>query len=439
MQKFDRRSYLRLMAAGVFSSATPMDLATTTGDSPARSRPTPPAGTGPYVVGVGSSTDPYTATQRAVSGGDQWPGSIMAGRTVLIKPNLAAPKPSTTGVTTDPQVVRALVDLALAAGAAAVTIIENGTKFSACGYDFFSSYDPRVRLVDLSNQPGSLVAVPNGLAYKHLYLPKIALEPGVVLISAAKLKTHVNAHVTLSMKNLFGVPPTGPYRVVGLLPRQDLHYRGVDESTVDLNLARPINFAVIDGVWGLEGDGPLTGTPVAMNLVIAGLNPVAVDRVGLEVMGIAQSSVPHLVYASKMGLGPSTSSAINVVGDPFTPHPFTPAQTPPIVWRPVVNPTPFSPGSGQQTSISYGIPSACSTLVEIIEDNDSHPAITQIRQLHDWVARPSGGETLTWDGRDNAGALVAPAGYLVRVQARANSGPTSSKINYATSRVTVVT
>lgn len=438
MLRIDRRSYLQLTAAGFASWVTRPDITAKTRDQSAAPQPRLPAGTGPFVVGVGSSTDPYTATQRAVSGSGQWPGSTIAGRTVLIKPNLVSPKPSTTGVTTDPQVVRALVDLALAAGATAVSVIETGTNFSACGYDFFSSYDSRVQLVNLSNQPVRLVAVPNGLAYKQLYLPKIVLAPGVVFISAAKLKTHVNAHATLSVKNLFGLAPLAPYSVVNHLPRQDLHYRGVDESTIDLNLARPVGFAVIDGIWGMEGNGPLNGTPIAMNLVIAGLNPVAVDRVGLDVMGIAQNSVPHLVYASRMGLGPSTMSAINVVGDPFTPYPFTLAQTPPIVWRPAANPTSFSPGSGQQTSISYSIPSACSTFVEIIADNDSQPGITQIRKLHDWVARAPGSENLTWDGRDNSGALVAPAGYLVRVQARVTSGPTSTKINYATSRVTVV-
>lgn len=123
-----------------------------------------------------------------------------------------------TGVTTDPQVVRALVDLALEAGAAQVLIVESGPQganFSACGYDFFSDYDPdgRVALVDLNSEPVTLAWVPGGMAYTWLYMPELLLDDDVVFISAAKLKCHSHTHATLTMKNLIGLPPAERYRV----------------------------------------------------------------------------------------------------------------------------------------------------------------------------------------------------------------------------------
>ncbi len=69
-----------------------------------------------YDVGVGYSSDPYTAASVALSASGQFPTNL-AGQTVLIKPNLVVPEPSTSGTTTDPTVVKAIVDLCIAAGA----------------------------------------------------------------------------------------------------------------------------------------------------------------------------------------------------------------------------------------------------------------------------------------------------------------------------------
>lgn len=427
-----RRSFLRAATAGAAWLVAGPEIALAAGRQE--------AGTGTaYQVGAGSSSDGYTATQHAVAASGQWPGSAMAGRTVVIKPNLVAPKPSTSGATTDPQVVRALVDLALAAGAASVLIVEGGAgfmpaNFTACGYSFFSSYNPLVQLVDFGTQPVTQVTVPNGLAYQSLYLPTLVADPTIVFISAAKLKCHVDAVVTLSMKNLFGLATPLKYAVPGRLPRMDLHTRGVDEAVIDLNLARPVDFAVIDGIWAMEGNGPLSGTPIQMNVVLAGLNPVAVDRTALTVMEIPQYAVPHLAYASHLNLGPADMRTVTVLGDAFTPQPFVRAQTPPIVFYPAAYPSSFTPESGQYTTLAYRLLTASSTRLEVISDNDSTPGITVLRTLHDWASRAAGVEMLPWDGRNDMGILLPPGRYLARVQARYT--PTSV-INYATGPVTV--
>jgi uncharacterized protein (DUF362 family) len=396
---------------------------------------------GTYQVGVGRSTNPYTATLDAVSSCDEWPAAAIAGRTVLIKPNLVWGLPAASGITTHPQVVRALVDLVLAADAREVLIIEGGEggspPFSACGYGFFNAYGPRarVRLFNLGSDPLALVTVPNGLAYKWLYVPRIAHEDGIVLISAAKLKCHVNSGVSLSLKNLVALAAPVFYAAPLRLPRWDLHARGIDESIVDLNLACPVDFAVIDGIWGMQGNGPFFGTPVRTDLVLAGGNALAVDLAAVQAMGISQASAPHLAYAASVGLGPADVSEINIVGDPFTPRAFLPAQTPPIVWRPVATPPSFSPLQGEETTISYSLASRCWTRVEIIRDNDLHPSVSVVRLLQDWTRLPAGTESLQWDGRGHYGNPVKSGTYLARVKARFGA---YGDVSFATGRVAVV-
>jgi uncharacterized protein (DUF362 family) len=392
-----------------------------------------------FRVGVGSLRSPYAATMRGVLASGEWPAAAIADQTVLIKPNLVSGRPARSGTTTDPQVVRALVDLALAANARQVLIIEGGSEpppFAKCGYEFFNTYDPqgRVRLVDLGSEPVVPVDVPNGLAYDRLFVPRLLQEDGRVLISAAKLKCHCNAGVSLSLKNLVAFAAPRLYSVPLRLPRWDLHARGIDESIVDLNLACSVDFAVIDGLWGMQGNGPLFGTPVPLDLVLAGRNALAVDLVALEAMAISQMSVPHLVYAPSAGLGPADMSEINVVGDPFTPFDFLPAPTPPIVWRPVATPQSFSPGQGERTTISYNLSAPCWARVEIVRDSDNHPSIQVVRTLQDWTAVPAGTASLHWDGLGDHGRPVTPGIYLTRV--RAAFGPGES-VGFATGRLRV--
>ena len=342
-----------------------------------------PGATTKHQVGVARNSNPYDATRKAIEACGQWPAAAIAGKTVAIKPNLVTATPPDRGASVDPEVVRAVVDLALAAGAAQVLIVEHGyggpPPFYRCGYQPFRTYKDRVKLVDLKQYPLTLAPVPDGLTFRSLYLPAPMVQPDVVFISVAKLKTHANTGATLSMKCLVGLASPVKYAVPKMLARQGLHFHGIDQSVVDLNLARPVHFAVIDGIWGMEGPGgPLTGPPVRMDHVIAGLNPVAVDRIGLELMGMPQNAVMHLAYAASRGLGPMDTSTISVSGD-MAPRKFAPASVAPTVWRPAVDPAAFSVKAGQQCAVSYKLAVGCVTRVEIVQDNDSEPGVKLVR------------------------------------------------------------
>lgn len=378
----------------------------------------------PYQVGLGNRDDPYEATLRAVETCGEWPVGSLEGRTVVIKPNLVSPVSADTGIATDSEVVRALVDLALRDGAESVRVVEHvaqASDYAACGYDIFDGYDPdgRVELVNLRDAPERLVPVPEGLAYSELYLPELVLEPDVFFISVGKMKTHALALATLSLKNLFGLPLESRYHDARPYGRFGMHERGVHQVTLDLNLVRPIDFAVVDGMWGMEGNGPLQGNPVRMDTVVAGRNAVAVDRVCLHLMGIPQWGVQHLSYASQRLLGPQVLEEIQILGDPAVPGSFVLPPTPPAIGGPSVYPRVFTPGNGTLAWILYWLgPPGGPVRVRIVRGSPHTAELEPVRTVQDWTWTNTGVRFTHWDGRDDHGELVRdPGGYAVQVQA----------------------
>lgn len=374
----------------------------------------------PYRVGVGHESDPYAATMRAINASQSWDPSQIAGRRVVIKPNLVQAATPESGTITDAQVVRAIVDLALQANAAEVIIIEaspDGAQFEACGYGFFSNYDAngRVRLVDLATEPVILAPVSRGLAYRALYMPAILFEPDTYLVSVAKLKVHNLAQATLSMKNLYGLPPIERYLSPPRRGRFAIHDRSVNAATVDMNRVCPIDFAVVDGIWGMERTGPIGGDPVRMDIVVAGDNALAVDLVCLAAMKIPVADVQHLRYAAMLGFGPAAPGDIEVRGDPMTPRAFVRTPNLPLVNYPRATPGLIVPTRGETTTVEYAVNMPCATRVEIVLATETSPALTPLRTLRNWAAQPAGSAGLVWDGFDDSGQVVPPGLYGIRV------------------------
>jgi hypothetical protein len=223
--------------------------------------------------------------------------------------------------------------------------------------------------------------------------------------------------VTLSMKNLFGVPAVTQYISSPPTGRFAMHDRGVSETIIDLNYLRPINFAVIDGIWGMEGSGPLAGNPVEMDTVFAGLNPVAVDRVAVSAMQISQKAVQHLTYASRFKLGPSSLSQISIVGDPLVSKPFVMPTIPPVIEYPRVVPATISLSAGQTAAIYLWYNQKCNRTVEIVRLSDTSTQVDTIRTLIPYGMRQAGTEQTSWGGVDNNGSPVPPGRYAAHVRA----------------------
>jgi uncharacterized protein (DUF362 family) len=144
---------------------------------------------------------------------------------------------------------------------------------------------------------------------KELFLPKTVL--GVdFLVSMPKLKTHHWAGVTLSLKNMFGIAPGSCYG----WPKNVLHWAGIDRSILDINAAARPDFAIVDGILGMEGNGPIQGTPKPCGVLVLGDDPVAVDATCCRVMGLRPEKVKYLDAAGTM-LGHLDPEKIQQLGD----------------------------------------------------------------------------------------------------------------------------
>jgi uncharacterized protein (DUF362 family) len=128
---------------------------------------------------------------------------------------------------------------------------------------------------------------------KKLYLPNTALRADL-LVSMPKMKTHHWVGATLSMKNLFGVVPGGVYG----WPKNVLHWAGIEESIADLHAVFPRQFAIVDGIVGMQGNGPIQGIPKKAGVLVAGGDPVAVDATCCRIMRIDPYRIGYLKLAS---------------------------------------------------------------------------------------------------------------------------------------------
>src|SRR5690242_5826485 len=220
------------------------------------------------------------------------------GKRILLKPNLVEFEPGSC-INTNPMVVHAAFEAFRAMGAAEVRIAEGpGHRRNtldladAAGY-FHTVPDFEKSFVDLNLDEVTRVRPERQFSrIKKLYLPNSALRADL-LVSMAKMKTHHWAGATLSMKNLFGTVPSGIYG----WPKNVLHWAGIDESIADLHAAFPRQFAIVDGIIGMEGNGPIQGTAKAAGVLVTGPDPVAVDATCCRIMGIDPARVGYLQLA----------------------------------------------------------------------------------------------------------------------------------------------
>src|SRR5580765_6910738 len=234
---------------------------------------------------------------------------------VLLKPNLVGLYPQGV-MNTHPAVIAATSESFLKLGAARV-LIGDGPAMDRDTQAILES----VRLKEFTGKLGKdfcdlniddVERVPletRATRLKELFLPKTVL--GVdFLVSMPKLKTHHWAGVTLSLKNMFGIVPGSCYG----WPKNILHWAGIDRSILDINAAAKPDFAIIDGILGMEGNGPIQGTPRPSGVLLFGDDPIAVDSTACRVMGLLPEKVEYLSRAGTM-LGHLEPTKIEQLGE----------------------------------------------------------------------------------------------------------------------------
>jgi uncharacterized protein (DUF362 family) len=236
-------------------------------------------------------------------------------KVVLLKPNLVGLDP--LGVmNTHPAVIAATRESFLRLGAEQVLIgdgpaMDRDTEAIIESVRLREFAGPVARtFVDLNTDDVERVPLSTRASrLKELYFPKTVLGADL-LVSMPKLKTHHWAGVTLSLKNMFGVVPGSCYG----WPKNVLHWAGIDNAILDINAAIKPDFAIVDGIIGMEGNGPIQGTPKACGALIFGDDPVAVDATCCRVMGLLPERIRYLAAAGTM-LGHVNADKIQQVGE----------------------------------------------------------------------------------------------------------------------------
>ncbi|HSQ79217.1 MAG TPA: DUF362 domain-containing protein, partial [Candidatus Bathyarchaeia archaeon] len=116
-----------------------------------------------------------------------------------------------------------------------------------------------------------------------------------VVISLPKMKTHHWVGLTLSLKNMFGVLPGIYYG----WPKNLLHFRGIERSILDVARTVRVHYAIVDGIVGMEGDGPIMGTAKPLGALVLSPFPLAADATAARLMGFDPAKVPYLAAAGR--------------------------------------------------------------------------------------------------------------------------------------------
>jgi uncharacterized protein (DUF362 family) len=376
--RLNRRQFLQGTTAAAGASALGL-LA------PGRAHAGKDAPSAPVSIARSKDYDPDALLKRLDTMMDQLGGigKLVSGKTVAVKVNLTGnPKqnaldlPAGRTYQVHPNMVLAVASLLDRAGAKRIRFVEGTYQtdppekyFQGAGWDLkaLAALKAPVEYEDTRNQGSGKkyheVKVPWGGSLFPAYLLNHSYVDCDVYVSLAKLKNHVTAGVTLSMKNNFGITPTAAYgqhqhneqstsnrfaifhagkeRPADGVPQEvdpsgprRTSYR-VPRHTVDAVGIRPIDLAIIDGIETVSGgEGPWVKLAVqGPCLLLAGRNPVCTDAVATAVMGydpMARSATGpfpgdnHLALAAGLGLGTNNPKEIEVVGVPLRDavHPF---------------------------------------------------------------------------------------------------------------------
>lgn len=275
---------------------------------------------------------------------------IQPGDWVVIKPNFLVVPGVTSGtytwahngVTTDLRVIKSVIEQLIEEGdASRITVAEgacwrkNGDPVvpeqTIDGWNYHWAWfgnlavddmvaeldaltpDIIVDYIDLNYPPYTETAVPGGgLSQATYYIPDAILNCDR-LIAIAAMKTHNMARVTLTSKLFVGISPAS-YYTNGKFDHMRLNHTYIDRTIVDLMSYHPPDFGIVECFWGTEGSGPLGGSAIQRNLVLAGKDPVAVDAASVYTMGMNPWDIDHLHWAHAKGFGTNNLDYINIVG-----------------------------------------------------------------------------------------------------------------------------
>ncbi|MCX8188419.1 MAG: DUF362 domain-containing protein [Nitrososphaeria archaeon] len=237
---------------------------------------------------------------------------IYGKNNVIIKPNLVSSYRQLASTHID--TIKAIFDFIKQYYNGKISIVEGSatntiTAFKNFGYTQFAQ-ENRIELFDLNQDDYREVMIyDSNYSQIPVRISKKVLESDY-RISSAVLKTHDTVIATLSIKNM----------VVGSILQGDKHRIHQGYKAINLNIYKIAKYvwpqlAIIDGFLAMEGDGPVSGTPVEMGIVIASTDAVAADTVGAYIMGFDPDEIGYLHYLKKAGIGEGSIEKIEIIGE----------------------------------------------------------------------------------------------------------------------------
>lgn len=242
---------------------------------------------------------------------------IRPGMNVLLKVNLIGPMPPESAAVTHPAFVRAVIRLIKplgctvwvgdSSGGAIGGKAQTGRAFEVSG--IAQAAEEEGAVVKNFDREGVVeVKAADGAV---MYLARPAFEADFI-INLPKLKTHMAALYTGAVKNLFGCVP-------GLAKagyhKQAQSARAFGEVLCEINKHIRPGLHIMDGVVAMDGQGPTTGHPFAAGKILAGTDPLALDTVGVHMIGRDIRNLPAYAASLREGIGEADLSHIAVCGD----------------------------------------------------------------------------------------------------------------------------
>ena len=222
----------------------------------------------------------YAALKRGVDllgGLDRF---VRAGEKILLKPNLLASEPPEKAVTTHPALLEASVRLLAEVGATCCYGDSPGRETPAhaargCGM-VAAAERCGIEMADFGSAEPLAVQPVEGVEaqYESSYPIARAVHATDGLINLAKAKSHQLTRLTLAVKNLYGCIP-GPRKALYHVQYQDVH--AFSGMLAEMVRSLPVRLHVLDAVVAMEGNGPRSGDPLHMGLLLLSTDPVALD------------------------------------------------------------------------------------------------------------------------------------------------------------------
>ncbi|MBN1383453.1 MAG: DUF362 domain-containing protein [Elusimicrobia bacterium] len=242
-----------------------------------------------------------------------------SGQRILIKPNILSAKTPDKAVTTHPEVVRAIIRIVKNAGAIPAVGESPGGAIGGAEKVWQKSGIGKVCEEEncemLFFEKTGTVFIPsenpNNKMLKTIEIAKPCIEYDCV-ISVPKFKTHNLVFLTGAIKNTYGCVPglrKSMYHKIATHPDE------ISEVIVDIFAIVKPKLSIMDAVVGMEGDGPGSGTPRKIGLIMASSDSVALDTVMGEIAGCDLKKLYYLNSAASLGLGCNNIKKINIAGE----------------------------------------------------------------------------------------------------------------------------